>query len=258
MQAAIPPTRTFEGLTVILPVLNETQSLRGTIETLEAELAACPHDYCIVVCDRTTPQSGAVVEALRAAHGESIRVLRQKRPFLGGAMRDAFDAARASHVVMMASDLETDPATVKAMVEAARRRPGAVVTASRWRRGGGFSNYDPIKLLANRLFQKLFSLLYATRLTDMTFGFRLFPTNLVQAIAWEELRHPFLFETILKPLRLGVPVIELPSAWKARTEGTSSNTFLANFMYFRTGLRIRFMDKRRILLVDCAQGSGKE
>jgi hypothetical protein len=54
-------------------------------------------------------------------------------------------------------------------------------------------------------------------------------------------------ETLLKPLRLGVPVIEIPSVWKARTEGESHNSFFRNFTYFRTGLKTRFAGREAIL-----------
>jgi hypothetical protein len=84
----------------------------------------------------------------------------------------------------------------------------------------------------------------------MTFAYRIFPTKLVRGIRWEELRHAFLFESLVKPLRLGVPVVEVPSQWKARTEGKSQNTFLRNFVYFRTGLKTRFASRRSLLKPD--------
>ncbi len=138
---------------------------------------------------------------------------------------------------MMASDLETDPRDVPILIAEAKKLPDAIITASRWRKGGGFEGYSRVKLLANWTFQKSFSALYATRLTDMTYGYRIFPTRLVQAIQWEEVRHPLLFETLIKPMRLGVKVVEIPSVWKVRHEGESQNTFFRNFEYFKTGLR---------------------
>ena len=63
----------------------------------------------IVVCDRTTPAALAVVGRLQTDLGELIEVHRQQLPYLGGALREAFDLARGTHVVLMASDLETDP-----------------------------------------------------------------------------------------------------------------------------------------------------
>lgn len=237
----------FVSASVILPVINEVQSLAATISTIEATAASGVGEYLLVVCPRTIPESRAACEAWRAKDPARFRLLEQRRPFLGGAMRDAFEAARSSHVLMMASDLETDPGAVAPMIARARQAPDAIVTCSRWIGGGGFSGYDPVKLVLNRIFQISFSVLYRTRLTDMTYGFRLFPTSLVNAIRWEGTRHTFLFETILKPLRLGVRVFEVPSPWKARTEGTSQNTLGATFAYVATGLRVRFARRSRLL-----------
>jgi hypothetical protein len=176
-----------------------------------------------------------------------VVVHHQSLPFLGGAIREAFDLAHGSHVIMMASDLETNPRDVKSLIEHARRNPDAIITASRWCSGGAFHGYGAIKLIANKIFQRLFSIIYATRLSDMTYGYRLFPCNIVRSIKWEELRHAFLLETLVKPLRLGVTVIEIPSVWQARTDGKSHNTFMRNFLYFRTGLRARFARRSSLI-----------
>ena len=71
----------------------------------------------------------------------------------------------------------------------------------------------------------------------MTYGFRIFPSKLVNEINWEELKHPFLFESILKPIRLQIPVIEIPSKWKAREKGDSQNTFFKIFIILKQVLR---------------------
>ena len=178
---------------------------------------------------------------------DKIKIIEQQRPFLGGATRDAFDVATGSHILMMASDLETPPDRVKEYIAQGRAHPNAIITGSRWIKGGGFEGYSKLKWLLNFVFQKSFSLMYWTRLSDMTYGFRLIPTKLVQAINWEETRHPFLFETLVKPLRLGVEVIEIPITWRAREEGVSNNPFMRNFEYFRIGLKTRFYSRERIL-----------
>jgi hypothetical protein len=228
--------------------MDETWSLEQTVATILGEAADAVSEFLIVVGDRTTPDTLATAAGLIERHPGKVRLHRQTLPFLGGAIREAFRIVHGSHVVMMASDLETDPSRVKIMVEESRRHPDAIVTASRWRSGGSFRGYSPVKLVANRVFQTVFALLYGVRLTDMTFGYRLFPVRLVQAIRWEELRHPFLFETIVKPLRLGVPVIEIPAVWNARGEGRSSNPLARNFAYLRTGLATRFRSPASLLL----------
>jgi glycosyltransferase involved in cell wall biosynthesis len=243
-------------VSVVLPVIDETESLRKTVDVVLRDCDADVREFLIVVCTRTTPQSLAVCEELKARLGPRVNLIRQRLPYLGGACRDAFDAARGStHVLLMASDCETPPERVRAFLDEGRRRPEAIITGSRWLRGGGFAGYSRLKYLLNFLFQRSFSLLYRTRLGDMTYGYRLFPRRLVQAIRWEELRHAFLFETLVKPLRLGVPVVEIPAEWKARAEGRSQNTFLQNFVYFRIGLKTLFYTRRRILKPQAERGA---
>lgn len=251
--ASLPVTTEFTSATVVLPVMTETFSLRQTIEIILATAAVDVGQILIIVSDRTRAASLEVAAGLAAAHPGLVEVHRQHLPFLGGALRDAFALARASHVIIMASDLETDPHDIPALIAEARRNPAAIVTASRWARGAGFVGYDPVKRVANRLFQHAFAVLYGVTLTDLTYGYRLLPTALVQTIAWEELRHPFLFETLLKPLRLGIRVVEVPSTWKVRQEGESQNSLWRTFPYFWTGFRVRFMPRARML-----KGTGRE
>jgi len=248
-----PRTNRFESTTIILPVMNETTSLDETVKIILDEVQDKIREIIIVVCKRTTPEALTVVERLRAELPELVVVHEQKLPYLGGAMREAFELARGSHLVLMASDLETNPHDVKQLIAGAEKNPAAIIAASRWLRAGSFQGYSTVKLILNWIFQMLFAVLYGKRLTDMTYAYRIYPTKLVQSVRWEELRHPFLLEALVKPLRLGVEVIEIPSVWKARTEGASQNTFFRNFVYFRTGFKTRLLSKRSILKAEAAQ-----
>lgn len=236
------------SVSCVIPVINETFSLEQTVRILEEENGTDILEYIIVVSDAlTTPGSFKVIKTLQELMPHRVRLHHQQMPYLGGALREAFTLCRGSHTVMMSSDLETDPHLVKQFIALSKASPENIITATRWAKDGGFQGYSPLKYQLNRIFQKFFSRLYRTHLTDMTYGFRLFPTHWVQHIRWEELRHPFLFETLLKPLRLGVPVTEVPCRWEARREGNSQNPFLQNFMYFRIGIKVLFMKKKDIL-----------
>jgi len=243
-----PRTERVESVSIILPVINETRSLRETVDIILRDVEQeVIKELIVVVCERTTADSMAVIGQIKKELGDLVVVLHQRLPFLGGALRDAFDIARGSHVIIMSSDLETNPGDVHRLIAQARDNPSGIVTTSRWIKGGNFHGYSRVKLVCNWIFQRFLSVLYFTRLSDMTFGFRILPTRLVKTIRWEELRHPFNLECILKPLRLGVPVSEIPSVWHARTEGESQNPFFRNFDYFRIGLKVRFARKETFL-----------
>lgn len=240
----------FKGVTILLPVMDETYSLRETVRII--------HDSCkqedleefiIIMCERTSPDSRKVAEDLIREYGKyhRISVHDQKLPYVGGAIREGIMLAKGSHVVMMSSDLETDPLLIKEFVILAKKYPRRIITASRWKRGGGFEGYNKIKLICNLIFERSIALFYFVRLTDITYAYRIFPTRLMQRIRWEELKHPFFLETALKPIRLGIKFVEIPAKWKARTEGISRNGFFDNFKYFRTAWKCRFMKKNNIL-----------
>lgn len=235
------------AVSVIVPVMNETISLRKTVRILVAENKPHLHQILIVISPKfTTPESRATIADLQKEYGELVQVLEQQLPYLGGALRDAFAAATGTHFLLMASDLETNPVTVKHMISRMRGGNIDIVATTRWAKRGGFSGYNPVKWLLNWVFQKMVAILYGARLTDLTFGFRLYRREALQGFRWTEVRHPFLLECILKPLRAGFTVTEIPSDWSARTEGVSQNTFLANFAYVKTAWRIRFASRESL------------
>ena len=73
-----------------------------------------------IVCDRTEKESLAVIEDCKTqveAMEIPLVILYQTHPFAGGAVQDGMMAARGSHTLMMAPDLETDPHAVKDFIE---------------------------------------------------------------------------------------------------------------------------------------------
>ena len=236
-------------LSVILPVINETFSLEKTVEILMNENLSDIAELLIVISEKqTSPQSLAAIDLLKQKYPQLIRVIKQRLPFLGGAMRDAFAACAGDYVLMMASDMETDPHSVKDMIAKAKEASVDIVATTRWTQAGSFSGYNPIKLIMNKLFQLFFKFLYQTSLTDLTYGFRLYKSEIITNIKWEELRHTFLLESIVKPLRLGYVATEVPTIWKAREEGGSQNSFFRNFAYFKIGLKTLLVPKKNLLI----------
>ncbi len=242
----------FESVSILLPTLNETFSFKRTIRIIVNE---CDLDdiceFIAIVCDRTTKESIESIEEMKTyteKMGIPLVILYQTLPFAGGAVQDGMKIARGSHTLMMAPDLETDPHTVRRMIRAAKKYPGDMITASRWKRKNSFEGYSKIKYVLNYIFQKFFSFFYGVRLTDITFGFRLAPTELFQSIKWEEYKHPFFLETALKPIKLKVRIREIATTWKAREEGDSQNSLLQTFKYLKIAFKVKFEKKDDILL----------
>ena len=240
----------FKNVTLLLPAMDETYSLTQTVDTI---VETCDREdiaeFILLLCERTTEESRRTAEELVRKYSDNYRIYihDQTLPFVGGAMREGFILAKGSHVVLMSSDLETDPNVIQEFIRLAKEHPDHIITASRWRRGGGFAGYNKIKLVCNLIFERLIAMFYFVDLSDITYAFRIFPSALMKRIKWTELKHPLFLETALKPIRLGVKFIEIPAHWSARTEGQSQNTFFENFNYFKTAWHNRFLKREDIL-----------
>src|SRR5580692_2108903 len=89
--AEVPATTGFTGVTIVLPVVDETLSLESTVDILLAESRPDIAEILVVDCERTSPHARAVIERLANRSPELIVVHHQTMPFLGGAVREAFE-----------------------------------------------------------------------------------------------------------------------------------------------------------------------
>ncbi len=232
----------FLSVSVIIPAVNETESLRENVETVMRTCAREDlEEILFVVCEKTTPECLKTIGGLmNAGAGLPMTLCRQKRPGIGPAIRESLDRVKAAHAVYLAADTDTDAAVVSAMIEAAKRRPAAIICASRWLKGGGFEGYGRGRVVLNYLFQKMLQVLFFTRLTDLTYGYRLFPVKTLLSVTWEDDSFSFGMETSLKCLRLGCEFCEVPAVWRARCQGKSQNSPTAKLKYIGTVLKVRF------------------
>ncbi len=54
-------------------------------------------------------------------------------------------------------------------------------------------------------------------------------------------------KTLLKPLRLGVELVEIPTRWKARKEGKSHAALFDGIMYLKLGISILLQQPKEFL-----------
>ena len=229
----------FKNITVILPIIDETFSINKTVSVLLKNNNSEIKKIVFMLHKKKTQNSSKIIcEKFFLKDKKKFKILYQRKKFLGGAMQDAFKKVNTSHCLMMSSDLETDPYSVKKMIQCSKKNPNKIITASRWLKKNKFKDYGILKVVANYIFQNTFSFLYGVKCTDMTFGFRIFPTYIIRKIKWEMLNHSFLFETIIKPIKLGIKVIEIESSWRKRKEGKTNNVFVNYFWYIYIGIKV--------------------
>ena len=233
---------------VFLPVIDETFSLEKTIKIIEKDCSKFIVNYLIVVSkSKTKLRSKNIIRKLSLRYKNKIKIIIQKKDYIGGALKSAIENIKSSHFILMASDLETNPKDLIRMINKSEENPKKLITANRWLKKNSFEGYNIFKLILNKIFQLFFSILFSVKLSDLTFAYRIYPSNLIKKLNLKEKKHPILLETMLIPIKLGVKFIEIPSKWKNRIEGKSNNPFFKNFYYISTGLRIFFLKKKNLV-----------
>ncbi len=225
-------------LSVVLSIFAEKQTVPEIVSGLCELVGDVLHEVLLVVAVKSPPQTLQVCRET-AARWPICRVTMQKRnPGLGFAVRHGIDEATGTHILLMDSDGEMDVGTVPRMVAAARAGDLDMVVASRWMKGGGVEGYDPVKYFLNRGYQTLFRLLYRTSVHDLTLGFKLVRASIMKSMPWDSQFHDIGCETTMRVIRAGHRVGEVPTVWRRRKEGASSNPFRRNFKYVWKALQI--------------------
>lgn len=223
-------------LSIVVTVYSETFSINETLKVLIERDRGYIHEIILLISPKASEESFRICNEW-VERDRRVRVVIQKNnPGIGWAYREGMEAASGNFIALMAADLETEPAAVDRMVQKILETGCDEVVANRWLPGGGFTNYDPLKYVLNWVFQKIFKILFWTRIGDLTFGFKILSREVARSIVWEGTLHEICIETTVKPIKKGFYVEQVPSVWVGRKEGRSVNTFFRNFRYVRSAL----------------------
>jgi len=208
-------------LTIIIPVYNEAENIRQTLEQIEARLTV-PHEICIVYDrddDTTLPVVRAMADDLRAP------VVLLKNKYGRGALnaiKTGLESAATPLLIVTMADLSDPPEVMNLMVERARTAHADVVCASRYMAGGRQYGGRRLKSLFSRLAGISLHALTGIPTHDISNSFKLYRRSMLDAITIES-RGGFEIgmEITVKAFIAGYTVCEVPTTWRDRLSGQS-------------------------------------
>ncbi len=240
----------FQGLSVILPTINETASLQKTVEAI---FDSCDigdiHEIILATADFATPACRAVCKNIRDENvsGVPIRIYVQTGSF-EDAIRDLTAMLSGSHFIYQPTDLEEDPRLLAEIIKLAKQYPNAVISGARTLSQRGFSGFSPVRQVLYRIWRILFAVLYGADVTDPTLLYRCMPSADAKRIILTARSYAVLYELFLKLYRLGLPVVEFPVEMGKRAEGTSATRLISDgCRYFRVMLTVRCTPTKKLL-----------
>ena len=197
------------SISIILPFLNEINSLKKTIAILEK--IKFEKEYIIIFSNELTNKKNKFELQKLKKSFKNLRYFSQLKPFVGGAIDLGIKKSKLEFIAIMASDLETNPNELIKMIRISLKNPNSIISADRWLSQKGFSNYGFIKYLANFFFQKLIKLIFKYEILDFTFAYRIYPRKILKNLSITEFRHGFALELLLKPIKMGCDIKTIPS-----------------------------------------------
>jgi dolichol-phosphate mannosyltransferase len=235
MSAAAKPL-----LSVCIPAHDEQDSIGPTLDELEAVLsrAEIPHEF-VVANDNSKDGTEAVVRE-RMQRGLPIRLINRRPPGgFGRAVRSCLDHFQGEVVAVVMADRSDDPEDVVRCYDKIREGYDAVF-GSRFLPGAVVKDYPRIKLLANRLGNKLIQCLFWTEHNDLTNAFKVYRADAIRSLLPLYSSHFNLtIEISLGLLVRRFKIARLPINWFGRTSGVAKfHVLKLGRRYFATLMKV--------------------
>jgi len=209
-------------LSVVIPIHNEEKLIRKTTQDLIQELEANHIDYeIILVNDNSTDNSPKILEALSKEY-KNIKVVFSKfSKGFGKAIRQGLECISGEAVVIFMGDGSDDPKDVIRYYEKLKNGYDCVF-GSRFIKGAKTKDYPLIKLIFNRLGNKLIQLLFFIPYNDVSNAFKAYRREVIEAV--QPLISQYFNITVELPLKAIIRRFSytvIPISWYGRQSGVS-------------------------------------
>jgi hypothetical protein len=216
---------------VVIPALNEERNIAWVLE----RLPSCV-DEVLVVDGRSTDRTIPVALEVRP----DVRIVEEKAPGKGAALRAGFAAARGRYVIMLDADGSMDPAEIPGFVDQLDEGYD-LVKGSRFTDGGGSADITALRRFGNRLLTGAVNFLYGERFTDLCYGYLALRKDALRVLGLCATGFEIETEIVVNAVRAGLRIGEVPSHESCRRNGES------NLRTFRDGQRVlRTLVTRRL------------
>jgi dolichol-phosphate mannosyltransferase len=212
-----------DAISVVIPCRNEEMNVRPLIERLLGYYGEYIHEI-IPVDDGSDDHTWDVLQQL-ASTDDRIKPLHRDPPNgVGRALAQGFKGATGRYVLMLDCDFQHLLPELRELFDAAAG--GAdVVIGSRFSRYSVLLNYPFTKILANRAFHILASVVLGFRFRDVTNNLKILRREVVADLQLRQSGFAVNAETGLQPFILGYNVTQVPISWIGRTPGMGTSSF---------------------------------
>lgn len=227
-------------LSVIMPVYNELETVRPSVESV---LAVGRADEIVIVDDGSTDGTRQLYPDIEALD-ERIQVhLLSKNQGKGAAVRAGFRQASGDILLIQDADLEYDPRDYFALIRPIEEGKAKVVYGSRFR-GGPTKTLFFWHMVGNKFLTLVTNVMYNTILSDMETCYKAFRADVIADIPLRAKGFEFEPEITSKVLKRGHRIYEVPISYNGREfeEGKKLNPWIEGPKALYYLIKYRFVD----------------
>ncbi|MEX0323552.1 MAG: glycosyltransferase family 2 protein [Puniceicoccaceae bacterium] len=177
------------GISIVVPVYNEVDSLQELVERLLPVLqSVSPEDFEILfIDDGSKDGSWDSICSLFDKHPERIRAIQHRRNFgKAAALSNGFSCARGDIIITMDADLQDQPEEIPKFLKALEEGADLV---SGWKQ----RRHDPIgKTFPSKIFNFMVRALSGLKLHDINCGFKAYRSEVAKGVTLYGEMHRFI------------------------------------------------------------------
>jgi dolichol-phosphate mannosyltransferase len=200
-------------LSIILPVVNESENLRQLLPRLKTVMERERLGFEIIVVD-----GGSSDGTLQTATELGARAVAERRRGYAGAVETGFAEAHGDYVLTLDADLSHEPAFAAKLWRA--RSEADIVIASRYVRGGA-AFAGAARFWLSRLLNLWMRRLLSMPVCDLSSGFRLYRRAVLQDLNLVARNFEVIEEVLVKAYAQGYSLCEVPFTYFPRESGRS-------------------------------------
>ena len=218
-------------LSVVIPVYNEEGNI-GPLTRKVREVIG-PENELLVVDD------GSSDNTLKELDPNICKVIKHEvNKGKGQAMKTGIKGAKGDFTLFIGGDGQDDPKEIPVFLEAVKSGSDFVI-GSRFKGNLTKGSITAVNSFGNKMITALFNILFGVRLTDTQAEYKCFRTDKLKDLSFESNRYEIETEMIIRALRKGYKITEVPVSRYPRQHGIS-NLYQVPMGRIKFGFRVLF------------------
>jgi len=205
------------SVSVVIPVFNEELTIGDIVTRTRNTMDQLKLSYEVLVID-----DGSVDRSAEISQASEAHVLREAHQGKGHALRSGFKRAKGDVIVTLDSDGSHQPEEIPLILRCIMENKVDFVIGSRFFNTDANNAKIPnVNRIGNRMFSDLIRLLTGVKISDSQSGLRAIKSSILKKMKLNSRGYEVESEMLVKALKVGVRVAEIPISFEQRTVGKS-------------------------------------